>query len=363
MTAEEIFSTDLPQLTLSSGEGGVYFTVLGNSYGYVHWPLFNDPNFKIAAWEKFLANSHDAPGIIIDMRENGGGNVQLLYTMASYLFTADKPAALHWIDTYSYDDLAGDLVKDLASDYTLIAPKPELAYQGVVVVLVNEHTASAAEYMPQFLQRQGRAIVVGEHGTEGAGEAIEQAAMPGGITFVFTKGRSFFAGTEELNLEAKGVTLDVRVPITEESLKVFLDGGDPVLDSAQKIMTNEIYKQAVKNYIGTTWKFIYALDAATAQKITPMKPENYTLTIGEGGTLAIKADCNQVQAEYSIGDAGAISIKPGAATLAACADDGMGEKFVQWLGSAVSLEPSGEILLLKLDPASGATIMMFASSK
>jgi hypothetical protein len=29
--------------------------------------------------------------------------------------------------------------------------------------------------------------------------------------------RSVFAGTDEVNLEAKGVTLDVRVPITEEN--------------------------------------------------------------------------------------------------------------------------------------------------
>jgi C-terminal processing protease CtpA/Prc len=362
MTAEEGLYVDLPTPTLSNGDGDIHFTVEKNGFGYVHWPVFNDPGYKLAAWEKFLTIAKKAPGIIIDLRNNGGGNVGLLYTMASYLFTADKPAELHWIDTYSYDEQAGDLVKDFATDYTISAPKPDLAYQGVVVVLVNENTASAAEYMPQFLQRQGRAIIVGEHGTEGAGGVIEQVALSGGITFTFTKGRSYFAGTDELNLEAKGVTLDVRLPITEESLKASLDGGDPVLDAAQQVVADEIYKQAANNLPGTTWQLVYALET-TGQTLTPEKPENYTLAFGEGGSLDIKADCNQVNAEYSFGDGNAITIKPGAATLSQCTDDGLGEKLIQFLGAAVSFEPSGQHMLIMLDNASGASILDFTLSK
>ena len=74
--------------------------------------------------------------------------------------------------------------------------------------------------------------MVGAHATDGVGRVIERVPLPGAIAFQFTKGRTVFAGTDEYNLEGKGVTLDVRVPVTEESERSRLDGGDPVLDAA-----------------------------------------------------------------------------------------------------------------------------------
>jgi C-terminal processing protease CtpA/Prc len=51
--------------------------------------------------------------------------------------------------------VANDLVKEAADEYMLSAPTPSLAYGGPVALLVNEGSASAAEYMPQFLQHAG----------------------------------------------------------------------------------------------------------------------------------------------------------------------------------------------------------------
>ena len=175
----------------------ISFKKLEHDYGYIQWDAFHDPLYELAVWEKFLSTFNYSSGIIIDLRGNIGGNVALLDTMASFLFTADNPAPFHWIDLYVFDEQVNDFVQSFASDYKLSAPKPELAYTGGVVVLVDGKSASAAEYFPQFLQQQGRAIVVGEHGTEGAGGYIDRVKLPGTMTFQFTKGRSVFAGTDE----------------------------------------------------------------------------------------------------------------------------------------------------------------------
>ncbi|MEZ4769616.1 MAG: serine hydrolase [Caldilineales bacterium] len=326
-------------------DADISFKDLGDGIWYVQWKMFRDPLYKIAVWEKLLTQAQGATGLIIDMRHNGGGATDLMYTLASYLFTADDPAQGHWIDNYTYDEKAGDLVKEFASDRTLSSPRPELTFNGAVAVLVGEGSASAAEYLPQFLQRQGRAIVVGEHGTEGAGGYLEQAAMPGDFIFHFTKGRTYFAGTEELNLEAKGVDLDVRVPISLENELAKQEGRDVVLEAAIVAVGEEAARLFAERLPGTTLQLmtLQALgeDGAFAQ-VNPTNPLSYTLTFAADGVLSIQAGCNQVNATYSLGSAGAISITPGAATLALCPDDGLGERFVAALAQVALLQTDGQ---------------------
>ena len=109
------------------------------------------------------------------------------------------------------------------------APQPDLYWGGPVVVLVDQNCASSCEFFTQFLQTNDRVTVVGQYATSGAGAPINRVAMPYGIIFQYTKGRAYFAGTDEMNLEAKGVVPDVRVPVTEESAAALVAGEDPVL--------------------------------------------------------------------------------------------------------------------------------------
>jgi len=328
-------------------ESDISFKQLDDGVWYVQWQMFRDPLYKIAVWEKLLSQAQGATGLIIDMRHNGGGATDLLYTLASYLFTADDPAQGHWIDNYTYDEQVGGLVKEFASNRPLNSPRPDLTFTGAVAVLVGEGSASAAEYLPQFLQRQGRAIVVGEHGTEGAGGYLEQVAMPGGFTFFFTKGRTFFAGTDELNLEAKGVNLDVRVPITLENEQAKQEGRDVVLDAAITAVGEEAARLAAARLPGTTWQLMTLLMAEDGEVLqaNPENPQRYTITFAADGAMSIVADCNQVNAGYVLGSAGAITITPDAATLPACTDDGLGEKFVAALGKVIQFQTDGQSLV------------------
>jgi C-terminal processing protease CtpA/Prc len=171
-------------------------------------------------------------GMIIDLRGNNGGLLQLLYTMASYFFPADKPVPYQWLDIYNYDEDVHDFVKEKGTNLQLYAPRPELAYTGKLVVLVNDFTASAGEYFPQFLQKMKRATIIGEYASEGAGGSVNIVTLPGPLPFAYTGGRSFFAGTKEPNLEAKGVQPDIRVPITLENERKKKNCQDPVIEAA-----------------------------------------------------------------------------------------------------------------------------------
>ncbi len=201
--------------------------------GYVQWLSFDSIALNIAGWERFLEASVNRPGIIIDLRGNGGGLLSLMYTMASYLFPAEKAVSIRWLDSYNFDSKTKTFVKTPDdSDVRIHSPRPELAYTGNVVVLVNGGSASAAEFFAQFLQKMGRGTVIAEEGTDGAGGTKREVYMPGKILFTYTGGQMFFAGTREVNLEGKGVTPDIRVPITEENERRKLKGEDVVLSTA-----------------------------------------------------------------------------------------------------------------------------------
>ncbi|MCB9118312.1 MAG: META domain-containing protein [Caldilineaceae bacterium] len=340
----------------------ISYKSMEDGYGYVRWSMFREPQYTLAIWRKFLDEFHGAPGILIDLRGNGGGNAELMYTMASYFFPEEAPASYHWLDQYTYDEQVNDLVKEHAQDYPLYSPDPDLTYGGAVVVLVDEHSASAGEYFPQFLQHHGRALVVGEHGTDGAGGNVEQVAMPGGITFFFTKGRSYFAGTDELNLEAKGVTLDVRVPISAENEQAKVDGRDPVLEAGVAALGEEAARRGGALIANKPWRLIQIIGSPTAP-IAPALPENYVIIFGEDGTLAIATDCNQVSAGYAVGVGGALTVTPGASTLAACPDGSIAERFVTWLAAATSFQADSDNLVILTDPASEVLGMAFEEVK
>ncbi len=340
----------------------ISFRKLDGDYGYIQWTAFDDPLYKLAVWEKFLSKFKDAPGLVIDLRDNGGGNLGLMYTLASYLFPAETPVPEHWLDNDVYDEAVNGLVREFAADYMLSAPKPELAYRGPVVVLVNEGSASAAEYLPQFLQRQNRAQVIGEHGTDGAGGVIERVAMPGGIIFQFTKGRTVFAGTDEYNLEGKGVTLDVRVPITVESEQARLEGRDPLIEAALATLA-QLRAQQVTAQLTTApwqWQVRYGTDGSQ----TPVgNPANYTLSFVADGSLSVQADCNQASGTYTLGDNGALTITLGPVTAAACDSASQSEVFLTLLSAAVRYQIDSERLVIELNPERGAAALLFGSGE
>ena len=238
----ELVAGDYPDPAYPSPnyEAPISFKFLKSNYGYIQWRSFQEIALNIATLETFLRIAHNAPGIIIDLRGNLGGNVVLMYTMASYLFPPDKAVTVDWLDSYNYDEAAHTWLKSPEAASKISSPVPEIAYPGQVVVLVNGGSASAGEFFPQFLQKMGRAKVVAERGTDGAGGALRQVTMPGQITFTYTGVQMFFKGTHEVNLEAKGVTPDIKVPINEENERRKLAGEDVVLDAAIKYLDSVV---------------------------------------------------------------------------------------------------------------------------
>lgn len=130
--------------------------------GYINLPSFyadfqhEDGRFsaKDVKAELMKLNDLDVDGVILDLRNNGGGSLRDVVDMTGF-FIPEGPVV----------QVAGrGGRKEILRD-----KDPSVIYDGPVVVLVNQYSASASEIIAAALQDYGRAVIVGSTQTFGKG--------------------------------------------------------------------------------------------------------------------------------------------------------------------------------------------------
>lgn len=135
-----------------------------------------------------------AQGLILDLRNNGGGALQEANALAG-LFLPQGP-------TFQ--------VKSRNSVDTLTNPHADRSYKGRLVVLVNRASAAASEIVAGTLRDYQVAVVVGEN-TFGMGSAQSLQTVPEGQLKI-TRGEYYRMTGQGFNVV--GVTPDVMLPST-----------------------------------------------------------------------------------------------------------------------------------------------------
>jgi C-terminal processing protease CtpA/Prc len=255
-----------------------YEPIQGTNYVLVRITDFLDnERLTIDLWERLMQdlNAQGVPGIIIDMRANGGGSGWLAAQMAAYFFDEE----LELGNTGRYDEDTGDFYFDPNQAQHFILAPENLRYHGEVAVLVGPNCSSACEFFSYYMSLEDRSAIVGQYTTSGMGGGVERFFMPEGITVQMTVARAVDANGE-IHLEGKGVVPTVRVPVDEETL---FSEGDPVLEAAvahlDKVLTVEIINSGGIN-VG---------DEVTGD-IQPGQRIRYALTLPGGKITSIFAE-------------------------------------------------------------------------
>lgn len=152
-------------------------------------------------------------GVILDLRDNGGG----------YVDAAQSVAGL-WLDNKVVvtERTNGQIVSQLQSgDNALLAGIP-------TVVLVNGNSASASEIVAGALQDYKVATLVGEK-TYGKGTVQKLIDLPAGSELKVTVARWYTPDGK--NITAQGITPNVKVAMAQSDIDA---GKDPQLDVAKK---------------------------------------------------------------------------------------------------------------------------------
>jgi carboxyl-terminal processing protease len=184
--------------------------------GYIRFSQFI-PALNKKIGEAFASMS-DAPGVIVDLRGNGGGDDSVAVNLAGQLF--DKPTQLMITRTRK-----GDI------DYYRARPSKN-PYLGPVVVLVDAESGSASEQLTAGLQESGRAYVIGTR-TEGDDMDADLEKLPTGAYLVYAAGQP--RTPKGVVVEGRGVIPDLEVNLTRAGL---LAGHDAQLEAATLYIRN-----------------------------------------------------------------------------------------------------------------------------
>ncbi len=185
----------------------------GETIGYIWLPRFyadfEDPSgrqcARDVAREVEKLKNHNVDGIIIDLRNNGGGSLRDVVEMTG-LFIEKGPIVQ---------------VKSRGRRPVVLDDEdPGVAWDGPLVVMVNSFSASASEIMAAALQDYRRAVIVGSKSTFGKGTVQRffdlDRALPGHndlkplgqIKITMQKFYRINGGATQL----RGVTPDINLP-------------------------------------------------------------------------------------------------------------------------------------------------------
>jgi carboxyl-terminal processing protease len=184
-----------------------------DKYGYIYLPRFyadfEDPKGRFCApdVEKEIEKlkAENVGGIILDLRNNGGGSLSDVVKMTGF-FIPSGPV----VQVKSKESKA-DVLRD---------PDSRTQYDGALIVMVNNMSASASEIIAAALQDYGRAIIVGTKSTYGKGtvqrffdldmglRGYEEFKPLGEVKITTQKFYRINGGSTQL----KGVTPDIILP-------------------------------------------------------------------------------------------------------------------------------------------------------
>ncbi|HQZ51340.1 MAG TPA: carboxy terminal-processing peptidase [Chitinophagaceae bacterium] len=229
--------------------------------GYIFLPEFyadfDRPNgnrsFTDVANEVTKLKAENVDGIVIDLRNNGGGSLYDVVQMAG-LFIEDGPIVQ---------------VKDRENNASVLKDKDRnVLYTGPLAVMVNEFSASASEIFAAAIQDYGRGVIIGSTSTYGKGTVQRNIGLDengfslsnaelGTVKLTLQKFYRINGGSTQL----KGVSSDIILPDNLEYLKV------REKDDEDALPWDEINKAAYKN-----WDPGY--DLKTIQQLSNLRLEN-----------------------------------------------------------------------------------------
>jgi C-terminal processing protease CtpA/Prc len=210
----------------------VEFSVLDDGLGYVKITSFFDNSLlTVQLWERALQFFIDngVPGVIVDMRQNFGGDGWLADQMAAYFFDHEIPVG----NTAYFDESSGQFFMDPGDETSMLPPRPTLQYGGPVALLVGPACASSCEFFSYDMTLGDRALVVGQHPSAGAGGSVEEFLMPEGIVVQMTIGRAVDP-SGNVHIEGSGIVPSLVVPSNLSTFRRLSRGEDVVLTTAQE---------------------------------------------------------------------------------------------------------------------------------
>lgn len=170
----------------------------------------------------------DAPGMIVDLRNNGGGSLLMANKLTAKFLTAETPGPR---------TLTRDGKPITVAFFPVIKPQTTLfgdkarAYTRPLAILTNENSASASEIFSGTLRDLGRAMLIGQRSCGCMLGYLGYADLSGGGQLAYSE-MGFILPKGE-RIEGKGLMPDVEIKLTREDIAA---GRDRTLEAAEAFL-------------------------------------------------------------------------------------------------------------------------------
>ncbi|MEP7157236.1 MAG: S41 family peptidase [Betaproteobacteria bacterium] len=200
--------------------------VLPSGFAYVRFS-----NFVGSMEDNLLAaidRMKDTPGMIVDLRNNGGGSLSMANTLITK-FLSEKTKGARVL-TRNNEPITVAFIPVIRLETELDGDK-ESAYRHPLVILINENSASASEVFTSTLHDLGRATVIGQRSCGCLLGYLGYADLPGGGQLAYSE--IGFVSPKGKRIEGEGVKPDREIKLAHEDI---LYSRDRTLEAAEAFL-------------------------------------------------------------------------------------------------------------------------------
>lgn len=184
--------------------------------------------------------AHGKDHIILDMRDNSGGDGGMVKAIASIF----APVGEHYYCTDAlWSDAEGGYVTDengrFISDKANYVTGEDL-WDGKLTIIVNHNSVSAADHLVEVMQGMPDVTVIGFTETNGSAQGVGGVQFDNDTMLSFS-GSLLLDENGDVSVDSgadyeSGNEIDVRVPFDEEALKaIFVEGKDYLVEKALEL--------------------------------------------------------------------------------------------------------------------------------
>ena len=176
--------------------------------------------------------------LILDLRGNAGGAIDTLKRMVTDLFDREIKIA----ERNGRKELKAIVAKRFAGNF-----------EGKVIVLIDNDSASCSEVLARVIQLEKRGTVIGDRSAGAVMESMHyhfQLGMSSIITYGFSITESDIITSDGKSLEHKGVTPD---EVINPSSKDLAAGRDPVMARAVEILGGKLTSEDAGKMFPIEW--------------------------------------------------------------------------------------------------------------
>jgi len=220
----------------------VCFKWLENEIAYVNYRSFSPEDLVVAKFDKLLSKLYSAKGVIIDLRENGGGSTRVAWHLQKF-FSSNKFFLNYAWETRvnngvkkangnwkpNYYDFYKERAKEFNKPDTIWVEDSIQRIKCPIAILIGNYTFSAAEdFLVNIYETDNRPILIGEETGGSTGSPLVVDSLPGNAYARICTRRICFPKSYKRFIKS-GVKPDIYI---SRSLEDIIYDRDPVLDSA-----------------------------------------------------------------------------------------------------------------------------------